>query len=155
MYITVELVLKSYMPKELEPGMLFITKLHQDTVKEYIEVWKLEKVPVDVSFDDFIVKHGAPVEPYLIYEEDVIINPENIGLWDEGEHVDEFVEIDVKELNMIIERFDSFVNLLVTETDDPEEVISPYVNGKVVLSAPYIFEWDEEDDDDYYPDAEI
>ena len=47
MHHPVELVLKSYMPKQLEIGMWFITKINPGTRKEYSEIWALDKMPIE------------------------------------------------------------------------------------------------------------
>jgi hypothetical protein len=41
--LSVELVLKSYMPLQLEKGMLFLSKFKQDTRFETSELWELRE----------------------------------------------------------------------------------------------------------------
>lgn len=147
MYQTVELVLKSYMPKQLEIGMWFITKINPGTRKEYSEVWALDKYPLD-SLEDFIIKHGAPVEPYLIYDEQVLAEPHEIGWWDEGEHSDELRDIELRDINYILDEWDGYVDVEVDEWDYAhEEEINPILYAdKVTLTVPGMYE--EEDDDE-------
>lgn len=158
MYHTVELVLKSYMPLNLEVGMWFITKLHQGTVKEYTEIWALDKLPFE-SKEDFIVKHGAPVEPYLIYDEQVVAEPHEIGWWDEGEHSDELRDIELEDVNYLINEWDGFVDIEVDESDFyNEEELNPILYaGKVTMCRPGLYpedEGDDEEDDPFYDDMD-
>lgn len=153
MFITVELVLKSYMPRQLEPGMWFITKLNQDTIKEYIEIWALNKVPQE-PMEEFITKHGAPVEPYLIYDEQVVAEPHEIGWWDEGEDHDDLRDIELKDINYILEEFNGYIDIQVDDWDlEHEEEINPIIYAdKVTLCVPGLYDeeyddWEEDDDE--------
>ncbi len=147
MFISVELVLKSYMPRHLEPGMWFITKLNQGTIKEYIEIWALDKVPFE-PIEEFVTKHGAPVEPYLIYDEQVLAEPHEIGWWDDGPESDELRDLELKDVNYILEEWDGYVDVQIDDWDlEEEELINPIIYaGKVTLTIPGMY--DEEDDDD-------
>lgn len=157
MYFTVELVLKSYMPKQLERGMWFITKLHQNTPKEYVEIWALDKVPAE-PIEEFITKNGAPVEPYLIYDEQVIAEPHHIGWWDEGEDSDEIRDIELKDVNLIINEWDGYIDIEIDEQDYAlEDVLSPILyHEKVTMCEPFTYddEDEEDDDDDKYDDTD-
>jgi hypothetical protein len=150
MYCTVELVLKSYMPKRLELGMWFITKLNPGTRKEYSEIWALDKFPTE-SLEEFIVKNGAPVEPYLIYDEEVIAEPHEIGWWDDGPEYDELRDVELKDVNNIINELDGFVDVEIDEWDYAhEEEINPILYAsKVTMTVPDMYE--EEDDNDEGP----
>lgn len=147
MYFTVELVLKSYMPKQLEGGMWFITKLHQDTPKEYVEIWALDKVPSE-PIEEFITKNGAPVEPYLIYDEQIVAEPHNIGWWDEGEDSEDLRDIELTDVNLIINEWNGHVDIEIDEQDYAlEDVLSPILyDDKVTMCEP--FTYDEEDDEE-------
>jgi hypothetical protein len=148
MYQTVELVLKSYMPKHLEIGMWFITKINPGTRKEYSEIWALEKLPFE-TLEEFVTKHGAPVEPYLIYDEQMIAEPHEIGWWDEGEHIDELRDIELKEVNIIINDWDGYVEVEIDEWDfaHEEEIIPVLYAGKVTMCEMFTYEDEDEDDD--------
>lgn len=137
-----ELVFKSYMPKELEKGMWFITKINNNTIKEHIELWALEKVPSQ-SIEEFIVEHGAPVEPYLLYDDEIICGPEHIGWWDEGEHTEELRDVELKDINLILNETDGMVDIEIDEYDFANyEEINPIVyNDKVVMSFPDTYEY--------------
>ena len=148
MYQTVELVLKSYMPKQLEIGMWFITKINPGTRKEYSEIWALDKLPHD-TLEEFIVKNGAPVEPYLIYDEQVVAEPHEIGWWDEGEHIDELRDIELSDVNLIINEWDGYVDVEIDEWDyDHEEVVNPILYAeKVTMCLPGLYEEDDDEDE--------
>ena len=150
MHFTVELVLKSYMPKQLEIGMWFITKINPGTRKEYTEVWALDKIPQE-SVEEFVVKNGAPVEPYLIYDEQVIAEPHEIGWWDEGEHSDELRDIELKDINLLLDDYDGVVDVEIDEWDFAHEdaVVAIMYAGKVTMCLPG--EYEEEDDEDDGP----
>lgn len=154
MYQTVELVLKSYMPKQLELGMWFITKINPGTLKEYSEVWALNTHPRE-TLEEFIVKNGAPVEPYLIYDEQVVAEPHEIGWWDEGEHSDELRDIELPDINFILDEFDGYVDVEIDEWDfDHEEVINPVLYAhKVTVCLPGMYDEEEEDDGPWLCDS--
>ncbi len=147
MFYTVELVFKSYMPKQLEIGMWFINKINPGTRKEYSEIWALDKIPYE-SVEEFVTKHGAPVEPYLIYDEQVIAEPHEIGWWDEGDDVDELRDIELRDINMLLDEFDGEVDVHVDDWDYAhEDELNPIIyEGKVTMCLPGLY--DEEDDDD-------
>lgn len=149
MYFTVELVLKSYMPKQLEPGMWFITKINPNTRKEYSEIWALDKFPLE-SVEEFVVKHGAPVEPYLIYDEQVIAEPHEIGWWDEGEDYDELRDLELRDVNLIINEWDGYIDVEIDEYDYAhEEELNPILYAdKVTLTVPGMYEEEEEEDEE-------
>lgn len=149
MHHTVELVLKSYMPKQLEIGMWFITKINPGTLKEYTEIWALNTHPRE-TLEEFIVMHGAPVEPYLIYDEQVLAEPHEIGWWDEGDHVDELRDIELTDINFILSEWDGYVDVEIDEWDFAhEEEINPvmYAN-KVTMTLVGMYDDYEDDDDD-------
>lgn len=149
MTFTVELVLKSYMPKQLEKGMWFITKLHQGTLKEYSEIWALDKLPIE-PMEEFILKNGAPVEPYLIYgDDDIVAYPHHIGWWDEGPEHDDLRDIELKDVNLIINEYDGYVEIEIDEHDFAhEEVLSPILYAdKVTMYAPETYNEEEDDDE--------
>jgi hypothetical protein len=149
MHFTAELVLKSYMPKQLELGMWFITKLNPGTRKEYSEIWALDKLPLE-NMEEFIVKHGAPVEPYLIYDEQVIAEPHEIGWWDDGPEFDELRDVELKDINLIINEWDGYVHIEIDEWDFAhEDEVNPIIYAdKVTMSIPDIWDEEEEEDDE-------
>jgi hypothetical protein len=148
MHHPVELVLKSYMPRQLEIGMWFITKINPGTRKEYSEIWALDKMPLQ-SMEEFIAANGAPVEPYLIYDEQVIAEPHEIGWWDDGEEYDELRDIELRDVNIIINDFDGYVDVEVDEYDFAyDDELNPILYAdKVTMTIPGMYEEEEDDDE--------
>lgn len=131
MWYPAEIVLKSYLPSELEVGMLFTNRISVGVIEPFIELFELEELPEDP--DAFMAKHGVPVElGILINDKDVIATHEEIGWWDEGEHVDELRDITLDDINYLLREFDGYVDI---EIDDEEDSVYPIImEGKVVLS---------------------
>ncbi len=131
MWFPAEIVLKSYLPPELEVGMLFTNRISVGVIEPFIELFELEEIPEDP--DAFMAKHGVPVElGILINDKDVIATHEEIGWWDEGEHVDELRDITLDDINYLLREFDGYVDI---EIDDEEDSVYPIImEGKVVLS---------------------
>ena len=142
MYYLAELIFKSYLPKTLELGMLFVNKLSVGLLEPEIELWSLDNIP-DNS-DEFLAKNGAPVELLIICEiEGVLAEHSQIGWFDIGEDSDELHDITLKEVNIIINQYEG--NLKINITDhlyDLDIVIPELIEGKAILS--YI-EYDEEE----------
>lgn len=139
-YITLELVVKNYMPEHIEKGMMFIKGHRANTENEYLEVYILSYTPIsDYDQEHFIANNGYPIELYLINEEgEVIVTPEEIGWWDEGEDSDSLTDISIRQINDIIQMYDGLVDVQVE--DDGEIII---VEGKAIMS----YNTDEEDED--------
>lgn len=127
----VELVMKSYMPKRLEEGMLFV-----NATPDSVSLFKLEKVPFDE--EKFLVENGAPVELFIIDSEDesIIAEPHEIGWLDEGEDVDELREVTLDDINYILNECEGFLEIQIEEEMfDQEEMIIPIMyEQKVVIS---------------------
>lgn len=145
MHIVAELVVKSYMPKKLEPGMLFIKGHHVNTDKEFMELWALEKVPF--NSEEFMLENGAPVELAIIDEDDEILaTHEEIG-WITYD-LEEFHELSLEDINSIFNDYGGFINVLLE--DDPEEedsyIISTY-QGQVIISVTDDYDEEEEEED--------
>ena len=164
MFALAELVLKSYKPVKLEPGMWFIQKFQTATRWEHSEVFELLQLPKNE--EEFIEKNGYPVEPYIIDSDDnVLAEPDEIGWWDEGEETDEYRDITLRDINFILNEFDGEIAIDVDymgydpDIDDdgqeiiyPEDKLVPIIYAdKVVLAMPSE-EWYE---DDYLTDADV
>jgi hypothetical protein len=129
MYISGEIILKSYSSEELKEGMLFVNRISVGTINPFIEVFELKEIPNNV--DDFLAKQGAPVELIVVDEnQQIIALHDNIAWWDEGEHTDELRDITLKDINYIFREFDGYVDV---QLDDDEEEILMYEN-KIVLT---------------------
>jgi hypothetical protein len=137
MWYPAEISLSSYLPPELEVGMLFINRISVGVVEPYIELFELEEVPEDA--DAFMAKNGAPVEIIIIDEDgDLLASHDEIGWWDEGEDSDEYREVTLDDINYILRELDGYVDI---EVDEHGVIL---MEDRVVLSlAP------EEDDEDW------
>jgi len=137
MWYPAEISLSSYMPPELEVGMLFINRISVGVIEPYIELFELEEVPEDA--DAFMSKHGAPVELVIIDDEGgLLASHDEIGWWDDGDDSDEYRDVTLEDINYLLRELDGYVDIEVDEYG----VIS--IEDRVVLSlAP------EEDDEDW------
>ena len=137
MWYPAEISLSSYMPPELEVGMLFINRISVGVIEPYIELFELEEVPEDA--DAFMSKNGAPVELVIIDDEGGLLASHNeIGWWDDGDDSDEYRDVTLEDINYLLRELDGYVDIEVDEYG----VIS--IEDRVVLSlAP------EEDDEDW------
>ena len=135
MWYAAEIVLKSYLPLELEEGMLFVNKISVGIMDPYIELWELDDdIPEDI--DLFMSTNGAPVNLFIVDEDgDIIANPEEIGLWDIGEESDELYEISLEEINFLLREFDGAVEIQLDEEDE-EFYVPIYYDKQVVLRVP-------------------
>ena len=99
--------------------------------------------------EEFIVKHGAPVEPYLIYDEQVIAEPHEIGWWDDGEDYDELRDIELRDVNLVINEWDGYVDVEIDEWDYAhEDELNPIIYAdKVTMCLPGLYEEEEEEDE--------
>ena len=123
-----ELVLKSYMPKQLEKGMLFVEASEQG-----IKLFELDRIPRDE--EAFIIENGAPMELYIIDDDDVFVEPHEIGWMDDGNDVDELRPISLEDINYIINECNGWLELeIVGEFFDEEEMVIPNMyEQKVVI----------------------
>jgi len=123
-----ELVLKSYMPKQLEKGMLFV-----EASEEGIKLFELESIPRDE--ETFIIENGAPMELYIIDGDDIVVEPHEIGWMDDGDDVDELRPISLEDINYILNEYDGWIELeIIEEHFDEEEMVIPNMyDQKVVI----------------------
>lgn len=140
MLVEAELVLKSYIPDELELGMMFMRKTFPNTEREEIEVFSLSSIPEDN--DEFYFMNGFPIQPYIIKQVNIndtnpliLASAEEIGWWDDGEETDELYTIDIDELNFIIGQLAGQVCIEINEELEEVELIE----GMVVLTYPEEF----------------
>jgi len=139
MWYPAEISLSSYLPDELQEGMLFVNRISVGVIEPYIEVFELEEIPEDP--DAFMAKHGAPVELVIIdANEHVIATHDEIGWWDDGEYTDELRDITLNDINYLLRELDGYIDIEIDEDYGP--VI---YEGRVVLTVvPDDFEdWDE------------
>ena len=128
MWYPAEISLSSYLPDELQEGMLFINRISVGVIEPYIELFELEEVPEDA--DVFMAKNGAPVELIIIDDEGgLLASHDEIGWWDEGEHTDELRDITLDDINYLLREFDGYIDI---EYDEDEGIV--FMEDKVVLS---------------------
>lgn len=129
MWMPAEISLSSYLPSELEVGMLFVNRISVGVVEPYIELFELEEVPEDA--DAFMAKNGAPVTLVIttIEDDNVRATEEQIGWWDEGEDSDEYREVTLDDVNFLLRECDGYVDI---EFDDDGDIV--LIEDKVVLS---------------------
>jgi hypothetical protein len=135
MHEKASLVFKSYMPMQLEKGMLFLS-----WIRDVPYIRSLENVPFDE--EEYVFQNGYPVEPYIIYygnpnlnEEYILAGPEEIAWFDEGESSDYILDIEVKHYNTIIQDYESEIELEIDPND--EDSISPLLyEGKITIRYP-------------------
>ena len=128
MWFPAEISLSSYLPSELEVGMLFISRISVGVIEPYIELWELEEVPEDM--DEFMSKNGAPVELVIIDDEGRVIATHNeIGWWDDGPDTDELRDVTLDDINYLLRELDGYVDI---EYDEDEGVV--FIEDRVVLS---------------------
>jgi hypothetical protein len=132
-----EISLSSYLPSELEVGMLFVNRISVGVIEPYIELFELEEIPEDP--DAFMAKNGAPVEILIINDEgDILASQDEIGFWDDGNDTDEYRDVTLDDINYLLRELDGYVDI---EFDEYGVLI---IEDRVVLSlAP------EEDDEDW------
>jgi hypothetical protein len=143
MWYPAEIVLKSYLPLELEEGMLFVNRISVGVIEPYVELWQLEQIPEEIheNIDEFMSKHGAPVELVIINDEgEMLASHDEIGWWDDGDDSDEYREVTLDDINYILRELDGYVDI---EVDEYGVIL---IEDKVVLSlAPEddLSDWDE------------
>lgn len=138
MWISAEFALKSYLPLELEEGMLFVNRIFLGVTEPYIELWELEEIPEDM--DDFMSKNGAPVELLIMSKDGKLLAVhDEIGWWDDGDDSDEYRDVTLDDINYLLKELEGYVDI-----DIDEDYGLVIYDGKVILSlAP------DEDDKDW------
>ena len=138
MWYPAEIAVKSYLPPELEVGMLFVNRISVGVIEPFIELFELEEIPENP--DAFMSRHGVPVELAIIDESgNLLASHDEIGWWDEGEHTDELRDITLDDINYLLREFDGYIDI---EYDEDEGIV--FMEDKVVLSLV-----PEENDDDW------
>lgn len=140
MWYPAEIALSSYLPSELEVGMLFVNRISVGVIEPFVELFELEEIPEDP--DAFMAKHGAPVELGIIINGDLIASHDEIGWWDDGDDVDELRDITLDDINYLLREFDGYIDIDIDEDYGPV-----MYDGKVVLSLvpdEELDDWEEE-----------
>lgn len=149
---------RSYIPKRLEVGMLFLRTTPDG--KPY--VFKLERTPLNT--DEFIKEVGWPVEPYIVdignpqkdEQEIVVAEPHQIAWWDDGDYTPDLFDVTVEQFNEILENYDGWLDIMMEEDEDGDMI--PYLlKGKVVIR--YVVDEDDDspedpsDSEQWHPDT--
>lgn len=129
MYYNAELVLKSYKPLAIEIGMRFV-RINSDKTVELFEITKANYDP-----EEFFQRHGAPVELYVMGEHDhILATPEQIGWFDPSEESDEYRDIELKDINLILQEHEGHVEIEIEEVAYQYGGINPIIEeGKVII----------------------
>ena len=126
MWYPAEIAVKSYLPPELEVGMLFTNRISVGVIEPFIELFELEEIPEDP--DAFMSRHGVPVELVIIDESgNLLASHDEIGWWDDGG--DEYRDITLDDINYLLREFDGYIDI---EYDEDEGIV--FMEDKVVLS---------------------
>jgi len=162
MFTLAKLVFKSYMPRQLEKGMWFVSKqkdIVYGNIYEYLHIHELQHVPQDM--DSYIAVNGAPVEPYIVQPmsnpddpEQILVTPDQIGWWDEGDSSDDLEDLTAKIINNYIYGEDGENGSIALEMDEDEEGNRRLVlfYGKVTIR--HVTFVDEGNEDDEWDDDE-
>lgn len=162
MFTLAKLVFKSYMPRQLEKGMWFVSK-QKDVVYgriyEYLQLHELTHTPQDM--ESYIAFNGAPVEPYIVMptqnkddKEEILATPDQIGWWDQGDTADDLEDLTVQIINAYIYGEDGEngdIALEVFDSEDEEGIHRNVVffHDKVTIRhVSFVDEHEYEDDDD-------
>jgi hypothetical protein len=147
MYKTARIVLISYQVDKIDDEMLFAMTATVNG-ESYLHTYTVDEPPL--LFDEFIVLHGYPVQPYLMamehnnpdIPEDIIAIPDQMAWVDYG---DTLHELDIDTLNYFLRDYDGFVKVY---TEDDEVYLE---DGKVVIASFDV----EDDEDEEYEDDDI
>ena len=130
MWYPAEIAVKSYLPPELEVGMLFVNRISVGVIEPFIELFELEEIPENP--DAFMSRHGVPIELAIIDEDgDLLASHDEIGWWDEGDDSDEYRDITLDDINYILRELDGHVDIQI---EDEEDFFVVFIEDKVILS---------------------
>lgn len=140
-----------YQPEDLLAGMWFMNSLYPGTDREFVELWLLEEDIIEEEYDNFVAKHGFPVEPMVTLEmsnpdePDLIVaySPEIGWVYDD----DELRTFDIDDANWIIQNNDGKVHILIDgEAFDQDETIYTLTEDQeVILKYFFLEDYEEED----------
>ena len=140
MWYPAEISLSSYLPPELEVGMLFINRISVGVIDPYIELFELEDIPEDP--DAFMAKNGAPVKIIIVDDEaNVIATHDEIGWWDDGDDTDEYREVTLDDINYLLRELDGYIDI---EVDENYGVV--LIEDRVVITLASEDEFDDWDE---------
>lgn len=146
MFIAAELVYKNYIPDDIKPGMMFIQHLHPGTIKDTIEVFIVEKAPLDD--EKFIAENGFPIELMILdaFDGEVLAKHNNIGWLDLGDDIDYLEDLKPKDINIILNDWSGQLDIEVNDTTG-EPILSQGLITVRILSPDNYIEIDEEEEE--------
>lgn len=166
MFILAKLVFEHYIPEQLTKGMWFKQRIKDviyGRIYEYDRIYEIGHIPQDM--DSYVQANGYPVKPRIMsitanpdQPAETLATADQIGWWDEGPHVEELRDIELKDFNIILSDYDSEIDIDVDPSsitsedgvEDEEEIVIPIIyEGKCTLRIPM-----EDDDDEDYDDYE-
>lgn len=160
MWLEANFKVSFYQPEDLLAGMWFMNSLYPGTDREFVELWLLEEDIIEEEYDNFVAKHGFPVEPMITLEmsnpdeSDLIVaySPE-IG-WIYEDDDDEFRTFDIDDANWIIQNNDGKVHILIDgEAYEQDETIFTITEDQeVILKYFFLEDFTDEDEDEYLED---
>ena len=144
-YQPVKLIYNSYIPDQIEPGMLFAASV---TINEhsYLHVHKLEKLPRDI--EKYIQENGQPVKPYLVRAIDsnpdvapeVVAYPDQIAYYEQDGQLYDFT---IDDMNHISMEDEGYIALYFDDETDQPTIEDGLV---VVTSIDNVLDDDDEED---------
>ena len=155
MWLEVNLKVNFYQPEDLLAGMWFMNSLYPGTDREFVELWLLEEDIIEEEYDNFVAKHGFPVEPMVTLEmsnpdeSDLIVAyPPEIGWVNDDDN--ELRPFDIDDANWIIQYNDGKVHVLVDgEAFDQDETIFTITEDQeVILQYLFLEDFDDEEFED-------
>ena len=154
MWLEVNLKVNFYQPEDLLAGMWFMNSLYPGTDREFVELWLLEEDIIEEEYDNFVAKHGFPVEPMVTLEmsnpdePDLIVaySPEIGWVYED----DELRPFDIDDANWIIQYNDGKVHVLVDgEAYEQDETIFTITEDQeVILQYLFLEDFDDEEFED-------
>ena len=140
MYYPAELVLRNYVPDSIEPGMFFISKAPSGENFNPLQIWQFTSPnDVNVSLDNRVeAVVGYPVELFVIDPTDhsILATPSQIGWYDPGEESDEYRDIELKDINLILGEHEGMIEIEIDEMASIYGATNIILEeGKVIIRA--------------------
>ena len=159
MWLEVNLKVNFYQPEDLLAGMWFMNSLYPGTDREFVELWLLEEDIIEEEYDNFVAKHGFPVEPMITLEmsnpdeSDLIVaySPEIGWIYEDD---DELRTFDIDDANWIIQNNDAKVHILIDGAayEQDETIYTLTENQEVILKYFFLEDFNDENEDEYLTD---
>ena len=128
MYYPAELVLRNYIPDSIEPGMFFIVRDASGKPVQPLQLWQNALAGID----------QYPVELYVIDPTDhsILATPTQIGWFDPGEYSDEYRDIELNDINLILGEHEGMIEIEIDEMASIYGATNVTLEeGKVIIRA--------------------